>query len=185
MGFSAPNVLASADIVTNYTMTVATLGSVPSTLSLVAAAPRGIALSVDPPSFATGSNSFLVASIHVDSSVSPGVYGVNITATGGGQAYHATLSLEVVRFLVVTVGTLYLPQNMTVPLNSTVYWMRLNGAISQYDDGTHNVVFFNGMASSPPMRQWETYSYKFTAAGDYPYWCTFHPMQKGDITVSS
>jgi plastocyanin len=125
-----------------------------------------------------------VASIHVDPSVTPGVYSVNVTATGGGETYHGTLSLQVVRFLVVTVGTLFLPQNVTVPLNSTVYWMRLNGAISQYDDGTHNVVFFNGMASSPALKQWDSYSFQFTAAGDYPYWCTFHPLQKGDVTVT-
>jgi len=185
MDFSAPNVLASADVVANYTLTVSTLGSVPSPLSLAVAAAPGITVSMDPSQFTTGGGpTSSVASIRVDPSVTPGVYAVNMTASGGSGTYHSTLSLQVVKFLVVTVGTLFLPQNMTVPLNSTVYWMRLNGAISQYDDGTHNVVFFNGMASSPALQQWESYSFQFTAAGDYPYWCTFHPWQKGDITVT-
>lgn len=184
IGFAASNVLVSADVIANYTLTVAKIGSVPSSLSLAAAAPPGITVTLSPSQLAPGLLFPPIVSIQVGSTVTPGVYGVNMTATGGGATYHSTLSVQVVRFLVVTVGTLFLPQNMTVPVNSTVYWMRLNGALSQYDDGTHNVVFFNGMASSPPLQQWESYSYQFTVAGDYPYWCTFHPWQKGDITVT-
>jgi len=86
---------------------------------------------------------------------------------------------------VVTVGALFVPQNMTVPVDSTLYWMRLNGALSQYDNGQHNVVFLNAsLPSSPALQQWESYSFQFTAVGDYPYYCTFHPFQKGDIIVT-
>jgi len=186
MDFPASSVLVSADVVANYSMTVATLGTVPSTLTLAVAAPTGIKVTLNPSQFTTGGNPTVpVASIQVGSSVSPGVYPVNVTATGGGETYSSALSLQVVKFLVVTVGTLFVPQNMTVPVNSTVYWMRLNGALSQYDNGQHNVVFLNGtLPSSPALQQWESYSYQFTEVGDYPYYCTFHPWQTGDIAVT-
>ena len=186
MVFVAPNVLASSDIIANYTTKVTTLGSVPSTLNLAAAAPPGIKVTLEPSVFTPGETSTgPVASIQVDPGTSPGVYNVNLTASGGGQTYSRTLSLQVVSFLVVTVGTLFLPSNMTVPVNSTVYWMRLNGAISQYDNGQHNVVFLNdSLPSSQPLQQWQSYSYQFTEVGDFPYYCTFHPFQKGEIIVT-
>ena len=186
MVFVAPNVLVSSDVVANYTMTVTTLGSVPSTLNLAAAAPPGITVTLDPSQFTAGETpAGPVASIQVDPGTSPGVYNVNLTASGGGQTYSGTLSLQVVSFLVVTVGAQFIPSNMTVPVNSTVYWMRLNGALSNYDNGEHNVVFLNdSLPSSQPLQQWESYSYQFTAAGDYPYYCTFHPFQKGEIIVT-
>ncbi len=186
MVFDAPNVLVSSDVVANYTMTVTTLGSVPSTLKLAVAAPPGITVTLDPSQFAAGGTpAGPVASIQVDPNTSPGAYDVNLTASGGGQTYSSTLSLQVVTFLVVTVGAQFIPSNMTVPVNSTVYWMRLNGALSNYDNGEHNVVFLNdSLPSSQPLQQWESYSYQFTAAGDYPYYCTFHPFQKGEIIVT-
>ncbi len=186
MVLDAPNALASSDVVANYTMTVSTLGSVPSSLSLAAAAPQGITVTLDPSQFTTGGTPATpTASINVLAGTAPGVYRVNVTATGGGETYTSALSLQVVTFLVVTVGALFVPQNMTVPVNSTVYWMRLNGALSQYDNGQHNVVFLNSsLPSSPALQQWESYSYQFTVAGDYPYYCTFHPFQKGDIIVT-
>ena len=186
MVFVAPNVLVSSDVVANYTMTVTTLGSVPSTLNLAAAAPPGITVTLDPSQFtAGGTPAGPVASIQVDPNTSPGVYDVNLTAYGGGRTYSSTLSMQVVSFLVVTVGAQFIPSNMTVPVNSTVYWMRLNGALSNYDNGEHNVVFLNdSLPSSQPLLQWESYSYQFTAAGDFPYYCTFHPFQKGEIIVT-
>lgn len=184
--FVAPSVLASSDVVANYTMKVTTLGNVPTTLNLAVAAPPGITVTLDQSQFATAETpAGPVASIQVDPGTNPGVYNVNVTASGGGQTYADVLRLQVVSFLVVTVGTLFLPANMTVPVNSTVYWMRLNGALSQYDNGQHNVVFLNdSLPSSQPLQQWESYSYQFTAPGDYPYYCTFHPFQKGEIVVN-
>jgi plastocyanin len=167
-------------------MQVTTLGNVPSALNLAVAAPPGITVTLDPSQVSTsGAAAGPVASIQVDPDTSPGTYIVNVTASGGGQTYSTRLSLQVVRLLVVTVGTLFVPSNMTVPVNSTVYWMRLNGALSQYDNGAHNVVFLNeSLPSSPTLQQWDSYSYQFTSVGDYPYYCTFHPWQKGDITVT-
>ena len=54
MVFVAPNVLVSSDVVANYTMTVTTLGSVPSALNLAAAAPPGITVTLDPSQFTAG-----------------------------------------------------------------------------------------------------------------------------------
>jgi plastocyanin len=185
MFFAASTALASSDVVANYTVSISTLGSVPSTLSLAATAPPGITVTIDPPQFTAGLSALPDASIRVDPSTSPGMYNVNITATGGGVTYSSIVSLRVVKFLVVTVGTQFLPQNLTVPINSIVYWVRLNGVISQYDNGQHNVVFVNSsLPKSPALQQWDTYSYQFAAAGDYPYYCVYHPLMKAEITVT-
>lgn len=88
-----------------------------------------------------------------------------------------------VKYLVVTVGATFVPGNLTIPAGSTVYWMRLNGVLSQYDNGDHNVVFKNISASSPTLTQYQSWSYVFNAAGNYPYYCAFHPFMTGEVVV--
>ena len=166
-------------------MKIDALGSVPSTLSLTATAPAGITVTLSPSEYTTGGPASPMASIRVDPSTKPGMYGVNVTAAGGGATYSSTVSVQVVTYLVVTVGTQFLPQNMTVPVGSTVFWIRLNGVINQYDNGDHNIIFLDKKAYLPTLMQYDTYSFQFTAAGDYPYYCSFHPLMKGDITVTS
>ena len=181
----APNVLASSDVVANYTLKVTTLGNVPSTLSLAAIAPPGITVTLESSQFTTAAPTVPTASIYVDPSTSPGVYGVNVTATGGGETYSTIVNLRVVQFLVVTVGTQFLPRNITVPISSTVYWIRLNGQLNEYDFGQHEIEFVNSsLPNSPVLQQWDAYSYQFTSAGDYPYYCVFHVFMRGDVVVT-
>ena len=88
-----------------------------------------------------------------------------------------------VSYLVVMVGRAFIPATIDVPAGSTVYWVRLNGALSQYDNGDHNVVFTNGMVSSPILQQWATYSFTFGTAGTFPYTCPLHDGMDGTVVV--
>ncbi len=74
----------------------------------------------------------------------------------------------------------YAPANLTVPRNTTVTWVN-DGTVS------HSVVSLPGAAanfSSGVISPGAVYSYNFTMAGYYPYYDTYHPIMKGNITVT-
>ncbi len=177
--------LASSDVVANYTMAVTLLGSVSSPVDVSSSVPSGLQVMFSPSEVqpGTGSNSVAV-SFKVLDSVAPGAYHFNVTLTSGGGQYSQSFVVQVVKYLVVTVGTSFIPANITVPSGSTVYWMRLNGAIDQYDNGDHNVAFRTMSVTSPTLGQYQDYSYVFSAAGTYQYYCTFHPAMTGEVVVT-
>jgi plastocyanin len=143
-----------------------------------------VTVQADPAQIQPGSDSNQVAiSFKVPVSVAEGIYQFNVTVSSSGQTYSQKFNFQVVKYLVVMVGTSYLPAKLTVPVGSTVYWVRLNGAIDQYDNGNHNVVF-NGGASSPTLAQYQAWSYTFSQAGTFTYYCTFHPAMTGSLTVA-
>ncbi len=176
--------LASSDVVANYTLQVTVLGSLNSPLTVTASGPAGVTIQVGAgqvqPGMEAGSYTL---SFVVGGSVAPGSYAFNVSASSGGQTNSQKFSLEVVKYLVVTVGASYLPDKISVPVGSTVYWMRLNGAISQYDSGSHNVVFNSLSVTSPTLAQYDSWSYKFTQAGNFTYYCSFHTYMTGTVSV--
>ncbi|GHE83886.1 copper-binding protein [Amycolatopsis deserti] len=71
------------------------------------------------------------------------------------------------------------PASLTVSVGDTVTW-------TNHDSAPHNVVVTDGPVkfSSPLIQQGETYSYTFTQAGEYSYYCSVHPDMKATITVT-
>jgi len=121
----------------------------------------------------------------VSASMANGTYPVTVTATGSGQIYTETLSVKVVKYLVVMPGASFVPLSLTVPLGATVTWLRLNGELGTFDDGTHDINFQSpSLPVSPGIPQYDTFSYTFTKAGSYPYVCDYHPGMAGTITVT-
>ena len=184
--FQAQNVIAASDVSPNYTFTVTSIGNVPPSVQIEAVAPKGISVNFNPSnvSITQGQPSVVNAEVVVLNSTSPGTYNINVKFVNGAFVQTENLSVEVVKYLVVTVGESFIPKNITVPVGSTVIWYRLNGVLSQYDSGVHNVVFTNGMASSPPLQQYQSWSYQFNQAGVYNYECTYHlPFMVGVVNV--
>jgi plastocyanin len=68
------------------------------------------------------------------------------------------------------------PQTITVPVGTTVTW-------TNSDDIPHTAVSTNGVFKSKVMDTDEKFSYTFTKAGTYPYYCTIHPKMTGEIVV--
>jgi plastocyanin len=68
------------------------------------------------------------------------------------------------------------PQTMTVPVGTMVTWT--NG-----DDIPHTAVSTDGVFKSKVMDTDEKFSYTFTRAGTYAYYCTIHPKMTGQIVV--
>jgi amicyanin len=68
------------------------------------------------------------------------------------------------------------PQTLTVPAGTTVTW-------TNQDDIPHTAVSTEGVFKSKVMDTDEKFSYTFTKAGTYPYYCTIHPKMTGKVVV--
>ncbi len=68
------------------------------------------------------------------------------------------------------------PQTVTVPVGATVTWIN-------HDDIPHTVVSTDDVFKSKVRDTDETFSYTFTKAGAYPYFCSVHPKMTGKVVV--
>jgi len=68
------------------------------------------------------------------------------------------------------------PATVTVPVGTTVTWINR-------DDIPHTVVSTDGVFKSKVRDTDETFSYTFTKAGTYPYFCSVHPKMTGKVVV--
>lgn len=70
----------------------------------------------------------------------------------------------------------FTPATITVPAGTTVRW-------TNRDDIPHNVVANDNSFKSKVMDTDETFSYTFTKAGTYDYFCSIHPKMTGKVVV--
>jgi plastocyanin len=68
------------------------------------------------------------------------------------------------------------PDTLTVPANSTVTWVNK-------DDVPHVITSNDGLFKSKALDTDDKYSYTFTKAGTYAYYCSIHPKMVGKIVV--
>ena len=68
------------------------------------------------------------------------------------------------------------PQTLTVSVGTTVVW-------TNRDDIPHTVVSTDGVFKSKVRDTDEKFSYTFTNAGTYPYFCSVHPKMTGKVVV--
>ncbi|MFY9841477.1 MAG: cupredoxin family copper-binding protein [Terriglobales bacterium] len=68
------------------------------------------------------------------------------------------------------------PQTITVPAGATVTW-------TNKDDIPHTAVSTDGVFKSRVMDTDENFSYTFTKAGTYSYYCSIHPKMTGKVVV--
>jgi plastocyanin len=68
------------------------------------------------------------------------------------------------------------PQTITVPVGATVTW-------TNRDDIPHTSVSTEGVFKSKVLDTDEKFSYTFTKAGTYSYYCTIHPKMTGQVVV--
>jgi len=96
------------------------------------------------------------------------------TTTTAAPATTAAVGSE---FAVVMESFAFTPAELTVPVGATVTWTNRHGA-------RHDVVAADGTFTSPLFAEGETFSFTFTAPGEYPYICTIHPGMEGTIIVT-
>jgi len=68
------------------------------------------------------------------------------------------------------------PQSLTVPVNTTVTWINR-------DDIPHVIVSDDGVFKSKALDTDEKFSFTFTKAGTYAYFCGIHPKMVGKVVV--
>ena len=68
------------------------------------------------------------------------------------------------------------PQTVTIPAGTTVTW-------TNRDDIPHTVVNNDGLFKSRVLDTDEKFSYTFTKAGTYPYFCSIHPKMTAKVVV--
>ena len=68
------------------------------------------------------------------------------------------------------------PPSLTVPVGTTVTW-------TNSDDIPHTSVSTDGLFKSKVLDTDEKFSFTFTKAGTYPYYCTIHPKMTGKVVV--
>ncbi len=90
-----------------------------------------------------------------------------ITASAAPSA--ATAAVKIDNFV-------FGPQTLTVPVGATVTWTNV-------DDIPHTAVSTDGVFKSKVMDTDENFSYTFTKAGTYSYYCSVHPKMTGKIVV--
>ena len=70
----------------------------------------------------------------------------------------------------------FAPETLTVPANSTVTWVNK-------DDIPHVIASNDGLFKSKALDTDQKYSFTFTKAGTYAYYCSIHPKMVGKIVV--
>jgi plastocyanin len=68
------------------------------------------------------------------------------------------------------------PTTLTVTAGTTVTW-------TNRDDIPHTVVSTEGVFKSKVLDTDEKFSYTFSKAGTYPYFCSLHPKMTGKVIV--
>jgi plastocyanin len=68
------------------------------------------------------------------------------------------------------------PATLTVPAGTSVTW-------TNRDDIPHTVVSTDGVFKSKVLDTDEKFSFTFSKAGTYPYFCSIHPKMTGKVVV--
>jgi len=66
---------------------------------------------------------------------------------------------------------------LTVKAGTTVTW-------TNRDDDAHTVTSVANTSRSPGLDTGETFSYTFTRAGTFEYFCSLHPLMTGKVVVT-
>ena len=95
--------------------------------------------------------------------------GHSIVAANAPQAGPATAEVKIDNFS-------FGPGALTVPVGTTVTWMNR-------DDIPHTVVSTDGAFKSKVLDTDEKFSFTFTKAGAFAYFCSIHPKMTGKVIV--
>jgi len=74
------------------------------------------------------------------------------------------------------------PEVIDISVGTTVTWENQDNTVHTVTSGTSDVGA-DGMFDSEMMNAGDTYEFTFTNAGNYNYYCTFHPWMVGTVNV--
>ena len=153
----------------------------------------GLQISLSKSTIAYNPNATTSVSFNFSAStaIEPGNYTATFRAQSGSVNVTQDFTILVVPALVVMNHESFIPNNISVPVNTTVVWMNIDTEIGCCDPGYHTVTFgepnvtqIQGM-SSQVLHRFDTWSFQFTAVGTYRYYCIIHPSMLGMVTVTA
>jgi plastocyanin len=96
---------------------------------------------------------------------------------GGSQDFTAHAQQAQASTVQVTIDNFsFGPTTITVPVGTTVIW-------TNRDDIPHTVVSDDKVFKSKVLDTDDKFSFTFTKAGTYPYFCSVHPKMTGKVVV--
>jgi plastocyanin len=118
-----------------------------------------------------------------------------VTGQGGGNATNATgatganagTSVSIVSGSSSLTDTAYQPNPIQVSVGDTVTWTNDDSqphTVTSGGNGQPDNKFNSSPNFNPLMAPGQTFSFTFTQAGDYPYFCMLHPNMVGTVSVS-
>jgi plastocyanin len=108
--------------------------------------------------------------------------GTSATSAGGGT------SVSIVSGSSSLTNTAYNPNPVQVKVGDIVTWTNNDlqpHTVTSGSNGQPDNKFNSSPNFNPLMNQGQTFSFTFTEAGNYPYFCMLHPNMVGTINVSS
>ncbi len=75
------------------------------------------------------------------------------------------------------------PQTVTVPVGTTVTWTNYDTVQHQISNSATTTIGPGLLFASPILGKGDSYSYTFTTAGAFQYYCVVHPYMIGTIFV--
>ena len=70
----------------------------------------------------------------------------------------------------------FMPMEVDVPVGGSVTWKNLDGE-------PHTVTSTDGAFKSGALDEGDSFTFKFTKAGTYPYICSIHPQMRAKVVV--
>jgi plastocyanin len=110
----------------------------------------------------------------------------NATATGASGANTGT-SVSIVSGSSSLTDTAYQPNPIQVSVGNTVTWTNHDAqphTVTSGSNGQPDNKFNSSPNFSPLVNPGQTFSFTFTQAGSYPYFCMLHPNMVGTVSVS-
>lgn len=104
-------------------------------------------------------------------------FGLGIVGLGTGTGTFTASAQQMPQTTEVKIDNFsFGPGTLTVPVGTTVTW-------TNRDDIPHTVVSTEGVFKSKVLDTDEKFSFTFSKAGSYPYFCSIHPKMTGKVVV--
>jgi len=111
----------------------------------------------------------------------------NATATGASGGNITATSVSIVPGSSSLTDTAFQPNPVQVSVGNTVTWTNNDSqphTVTSGSNGQPDNKFNSSPNFSPLLNPGQTFSFTFTQAGDYPYFCMLHPNMVGTASVS-
>ena len=112
----------------------------------------------------------------------------NATATGASGGNTTTSSVSIVSGASTLTTDAYSPNPIQVSVGTTVTWTNNDSqphTVTSGSNGQPDNKFNSSPNFTPLLNPGQTFSFTFTEAGEYPYFCLLHPNMVGTVNVSS